>query len=117
MLAEQQKRSNIGVGFGLLLEVGGRFLMATGAKSHDLAVGLGGIVITIAGVVLFIWGCFEYAKGKGQSPWLGLLGFLSCIGLIILICLPDNYKNGGGVPPQSGGYGGGPGVWPPPPTR
>jgi hypothetical protein len=34
----------------------------------------------------------NYAEGKGHSKWLGLLGLLSCFGLIILIFLPDHHK-------------------------
>ena len=38
---------------------------------------------------MFTWGCINYAQGKGYPGALGLLGLLSCIGLIILVCLPD----------------------------
>ena len=34
----------------------------------------------------------NYAAGKGHSKLLGLLGLLSCIGLLILIFLPDRHK-------------------------
>ena len=113
ILAEEQKKSNISVGVGFLLELGGRMLMALGGSGNNVPELAGGVVVTIAGIGLFIWGCVEYCKGKGQSPWLGLLGFLICIGLIIL---PDNYKNGA-PPTRTGGFTGGPGVWPPPPLQ
>jgi hypothetical protein len=31
--------------------------------------------------------------GKGYSQFLGILGFLSCIGLVILVVLPDKHKS------------------------
>lgn len=51
------------------------------------------LAILCLGIVFFIWGCVSYAQGKGQSPALGLLGFFSICGLIILILLPDKHKN------------------------
>jgi hypothetical protein len=51
-----------------------------------------GLVFTIVGVMFFTWGCMNYAEGKGHSKWLGLLGLLSCIGLLVLIFLPDRNK-------------------------
>ena len=41
---------------------------------------------------MFILGCRSYAVGKGHSKWLGLLGLLSCVGLLVLIVLPDHNK-------------------------
>ena len=35
----------------------------------------------------------NYAEGKGHSKWLGLLGLLSRLGLIVLILLPDHHKS------------------------
>jgi hypothetical protein len=122
MLAEKQRNTNIGVGVGIVLEIAGRVLTsmghpaqgAVGAPPNTALFALGAI-IGLVGLVVFVWGCFNYAQGKGYSPLLGLLGLLSCLGLLILIVLPDKYKNGG--PPT--GYGGPsqPGVWPPPPSN
>lgn len=53
----------------------------------------------IAGDVLLIVGLCFYAKAKGYSPFLGLLGLLSCLGLLILAILPDKTKGmNGGAP-------------------
>lgn len=41
----------------------------------------------MGGVVLIVGLCF-YARAKGYNAALGLLGFLSCIGLLILAVLP-----------------------------
>ncbi len=124
MIAEYQKKSNIGVGIGFLAQIAGRVIMSQGyASSANLAGNLplviAGSIVALAGAALFLWGCVQYCLGKGYSGWMGLLGLLSCFGLIVLIFLPDKYKNGG---PPSGyggylGYGGPaqPGTWPPPP--
>ena len=34
----------------------------------------------------------SYCEGKGYSKWLGLLGLLSIIGLLVLVFLPDRHK-------------------------
>ena len=85
MLPENKTNTNIGVGLGLILEIVGRLVFGGSVV---------GLVLVIVGVILFIWGCMNYAVGKGHSKWLGLLGLLSCIGLIILIFLPDHHKEG-----------------------
>jgi hypothetical protein len=46
-----------------------------------------------AGSVLFIIGLSFYAKAKGYSALLGLLGLLSCLGLLIIAVLPDKTKS------------------------
>ncbi len=51
----------------------------------ELGVLLGNIILTIAL-------CY-YAKAKGYSAALGLLGLLFCLGLLILALLPDRTKN------------------------
>jgi hypothetical protein len=43
------------------------------------------------GASVYLLGCCV-ALYKGRNPAWGLLGFLSCIGLLILVCLPD--RNG-----------------------
>ena len=83
MLAEKKTQTNIGVGMGIICQLASRF---TDNPALSLA-------ILCVGTVFFIWGCVSYAQGKGQSPALGLLGFLSICGLLILILLPDKHKN------------------------
>ena len=89
MLPENKTKTNIGVGLGLILQILGNFLARTSTAGAML-----GLVLILVGAVLFIWGCMNYAVGKGHSKWLGLLGLLSCIGLIILVFLPDHHKEG-----------------------
>jgi len=87
MLPEKKTKTNIGVGFGIVLQIAGRVLAYMGG-----VVAILGLILILVGAASFIWGCMNYAEGKGHSKWLGLLGLLSCLGLIILICLPDHYK-------------------------
>jgi hypothetical protein len=49
--------------------------------------------ISLAGTVLLIIGLGYYARAKGHSGWWGMLGLLSCLGLIILAFLPDRVPN------------------------
>ena len=84
MLEEYKTKTNIGVGLGIVCQLIGRSL-------SDTSPGLGSIVM-LAGTALFIYGCFSYATAKGHPSWYGLLGFLSIIGLIVLVILPDNHK-------------------------
>ena len=89
MLPEYKTKTNIGVGLGLLLQLIGRLV------ARNEAIAVVGFIVILVGVVFFIWGCMNYAAGKGHSKWLGLLGLLgllSCIGLIILVFLPDRHK-------------------------
>lgn len=82
MLAQYKQNTNIGVAVGIGLHILGGFIIG----------GTLGSLVAFAGSVAFIWGCINYAKGKGYPGVLGLLGLLSCLGLIILVILPDKYK-------------------------
>jgi hypothetical protein len=53
-----------------------------------------GLVLALAGLALFVWGCVNYCQGKGQPGALGLLGLLSLIGLLVLVFLPDKHPGG-----------------------
>jgi len=87
MLAEYKSKTNIGIAIGLILEIVGNVIRM---QMPNLA--LVGAIIALVGAVCFIWGCMNYAVGKGYSQFLGLLGLLSCIGLIVLVLLPDKNK-------------------------
>ena len=87
MLAEYKSKTNIGIAIGLILEIVGNVIRM---QMPNLA--LIGAIIALVGAVFFIWGCMNYAVGKGYSKFLGLLGLLSCIGLVVLVLLPDKNK-------------------------
>lgn len=88
MLAEKKRETNIGVRIGFVVQLLGNVLQARGGAL--VAIGL---VLVLVGLVIFIWGCMSYCEGKGYSKWLGLLGLLSIIGLLVLVFLPDRYRS------------------------
>jgi hypothetical protein len=92
VLAQHKSRTNIGVGLGIVLEIIGRILLNDSSSGSVML----GYMILVVGVAAFIWGCAQYAMAKGHSPWLGALGLLSIIGLIILVFLPDRHKQPSG---------------------
>ncbi len=93
MIAEYQKKTNIGVGIGIAVWLVGVILQQQGGATATV-----GWILTLAGGAVFIWGCFMYATGKGHNPAFGLLGLLGLIGLIILAVMPDKTK-GASAPP------------------
>jgi hypothetical protein len=88
MLAEYKKKTNIVIGLAIAVWIiGAGLLYALGNDSIEnlrAVQGLGGI--------LFVYGCYCYAKGKGHHGAWGLLGFLSIFGLIGLCFLSDKRK-------------------------
>ena len=87
MLAEYKKRTNIGVGLGIISQFVGRILISSEGPGALL-----GVLLVLGGAVSFVWGCWSYAVGKGYHGAWGFLGLLSIIGLIILACFPDKHK-------------------------
>ncbi len=85
MLADYKRRTNIGVGIGLIGEILGHSLFDSG----NLGLAM---LVALFGAAFFIWGCAQYAQAKGHSAWLGVLGLLSLLGLIVLFFLPDRHK-------------------------
>jgi hypothetical protein len=51
-----------------------------------------GRTIMLGGYVLFICGCFMYARGKGRNWYWGIFSVLGPVGLLFLYCLKDNSK-------------------------
>ena len=77
---ENRRKTNIGVGIGVVLQMAGLSLFGAG---------LYGLLFVLARLPGFIWGCANFAEGKGQSRWVGLVGVAGIVGLIVLIVLPD----------------------------
>ncbi len=90
MLKEYKAKTVGGLGLGILAIFIG-YLMSL----VDIGTVLWFAAIFIwGGVLLFVWGLWCYAKGKGYHGIWGLLGFLGPIGLIVLIFFPDKQKAG-----------------------
>ncbi|HBB76771.1 MAG: hypothetical protein A2186_01230 [Candidatus Levybacteria bacterium RIFOXYA1_FULL_41_10] len=73
--------SNLYLGFSLLPQV----LQTGNSNFSNPAFFLTGFV----GYASLIIGLYYYAKSKGYSGWLGLLGFLQLIGILIIVLLKD----------------------------
>lgn len=84
MLPEKRTKTNVGVGMGVLLQLAGFFFFQ---PAHMAAIL--GLVLILVSIPVFVWGCMNYAEGKGHSKWVGLVGLAGIIGLIVLILLPD----------------------------
>ena len=84
MPPQKRTNTNIGVGVGFVLQLAGLFLL-TGEQGR----GLIGLLLILTSLPAFIWGCLNYAEGKGHSKWVGVVGMAGLIGLIILIGLSD----------------------------
>lgn len=79
---------------GVPIIVAGYVLMVIGnlaAASGDGGVILGAI-LGLTGLLVHVGGCMKYAEEKGHSKWVGLVGLLTCVGLLILLLLPDRYR-------------------------
>jgi drug/metabolite transporter (DMT)-like permease len=84
MREQSSADTNLLIGLGIVIEVVGRLIKSADQESI-------GELILLIGVGFFVYGCVQYAWGKGYSKWAGLLGLLSLLGLIILIVLPDKH--------------------------
>ena len=59
-----------------------------GGLSPRLAQGFS--LLIVFGNVIFVLGCINLARAKGQPWYFGLLGLLSCLGLAVLwFVVPD----------------------------
>jgi hypothetical protein len=88
MIEEYKTKTNVGVGLGLILSMMARVLFG----GEDQVSIIAGLVLAIAGTMVFIWGCMSYARGKGYHPLMGLFGLLYLPGLLVLVLLRDRRK-------------------------
>jgi len=84
-----KSQAAIGIVPGIIMQFFGQALRDHARGQGLLIVAL---VLSVAGYVSFIWGCVGYSAGKGYTKWLGALGLLSCLGLLVLVVLPDRRK-------------------------
>lgn len=82
---------NLGIVAAILLSIPAYYAQ----RSHELGLQLLSIPIGLVATGLWFWACGQYVIGKGRSPWLALLGFLSCLGLLVLVLIPDAAVEGG----------------------
>ena len=83
-----RRQAIIGIGTAFGLDFAARMLTSSNS-SQDNSVVFG---IGLVSWGFFLWGCANCAAAKGYTKWLGALGLLCCIGLLILILLPDRRK-------------------------
>ncbi|MBI2161887.1 MAG: hypothetical protein HYU25_16180 [Candidatus Rokubacteria bacterium] len=87
MLRQYKRKINIAVGAGVLVQIVG--IVLTGSRSVDPDAQP---LFNLIGASLILYGCVMYARAKGYSGWLGLLGLGWLLGLIVLAMLPDRHK-------------------------
>ncbi|MGV3617482.1 MAG: hypothetical protein ACO1SV_19320 [Fimbriimonas sp.] len=88
-----QKSSTLKILIAIALMVGGVIIMGVGSGGDaNSPMAMIGMVIRLIGIIPWFWGLADYGKSKGYSPFIALLGLLSCIGLIILVVLPDKFQ-------------------------
>lgn len=96
MVPAYKKKANLGIG-GSILAVVLMFVYITAIAhpSPNASQNNGDPLVMVLMLIssgLFFWGLYNYAKSKGRTGWLALLGFLNLIGLIILVMLPNKLK-------------------------
>jgi hypothetical protein len=89
MLAAYKSATCWELGIGLVIQ-GAGIICANSTLSGAEAISH---AVLLMGAATFIRGCADYSRGKGYSPWLGLFGFISIIGLLIIAVLPDRHRN------------------------
>jgi hypothetical protein len=90
LLKKYKVPTNIGVGSGFVLLTLGNYAIRTGSFGGPVL----GLIVELIGAPLFVWGCCQYARGKGYSPFWGALGLLYLVGLLVLVLMPDRHKTG-----------------------
>jgi hypothetical protein len=77
------------LGGAVLLQVAASLLVNSSLADAKICVG----VLGLLGLLAMIRVCRLYAVEKGYSPSLRILGFLSVLGLLILLLLPHKRQN------------------------
>ncbi len=86
MLKKYKNKTLISISLGFLFIVISFILMSSEILYHW--------VLVYFYNALFIWGCYNWAKGKGYNGAWGLLGIFNIFGFIILAFFPDKHKSG-----------------------
>jgi hypothetical protein len=97
-----KKKATLGIIGGIAIDVWTFSMRVIGEEVFpgEAAVQVISVVMGLVGWGLQIWGCYYLVKGKGYHRALSILGALSCLGLIILLVLPNKYAGAttSGVP-------------------
>jgi len=119
MLRRHKRQANVGAGLGFLAILGA-LLLPAGFGTTVAGLPLERLGLVALGDVLFLWGCWSYAKSKGHPGAWGLIvpvGFVliavcwfytgesrailkwlgvafSIVGLLVLAFLPDEHRWG-----------------------
>lgn len=83
MSPQHRTTANRGVGLGFVLQLAAGLVAQTGHIDPLVSA-----VLFLGSLPLMIWGCINYAAGKGYPKWLGLAGAASIVGLTLLNVLP-----------------------------
>jgi hypothetical protein len=88
-----QKKAALGIVAGIVIAVLSPFVPAIRIPGIEQWVfQFLSALMGLIGGGLQIWGCYHLVKGKGYHGALCLLGVLSCLGLVILLALPNKYE-------------------------
>jgi hypothetical protein len=97
-----QKKASLGIIGGIAIDVWSFSMMLIGEEVFpgEAVLIVIAFVMGLVGWGLQIWGCYYLVKGKGYHGALSILGALSCLGLIIVLVLPNKYAGAttSGVP-------------------
>lgn len=77
------------VGYGIGLTAAG----AGAGAQPNVPLALLGSAIQLISAVPWFWGLGEYSKSKGYTPWMASITLFPCIGLLILVLLPNKWVN------------------------
>lgn len=83
------------VNLGILAAIGLSIPAYYAQRSQELGLQILSIPFSLVATASWFWACGQYVIGKGRSPWLALLGLLSCFGLLALVLIPDAAVEGG----------------------
>lgn len=81
MIQKHKRLAHISLGIGLVLMVVANMLQEGGLTI--------GSYLMLPAYAIWIWGCYEYCKAKGQPGWKAVYGVVFLLGLIALIWIPD----------------------------
>ena len=99
MPRETRRKASVGVGAGVGFQFVGAIILRLDPDFPNQFTGLTvetqatlqfwvAALMLAASVPVFVWGCGNFAQGKGYSSSLGALGVLGVLGLIVLLILP-----------------------------